>query len=445
MKKNNSNDLVKDMTVGTPWKQIIKFFLPLFLGNIFQQLYGVVDTIIVGKGINDKALAAVGATGAIQFFIFGFIVGITGGLSIPMANAFGAKDYKKLRKVIAMAIGIVTVLTIILYIISLLYARELLIKMQTPMDIFDDTLSYLKITLWGMGIIVFYNFTAFLLRALGDSRTPLVAMIIASFINIVLDIVFVVVIKMGVDGAAYATLIAQVFSLVFCFIRLRRIDIIRLQHDDWKIDLPIIKSLLKTGLPVGFMNSVTAIGVMILQYFVNGMGTAYTATYSASMRIIGLFEEPAAAIGLAVSTFSGQNYGAKKYERIKQGVKSSLFITFVINIILGLPLMIFPKQLISIMLSDPYNIELARQILPVAGAFLWSFGFLFVVRSASQGMGFTLVPMTSGILELFTRVFAILILGNSLGLLGVAIAEVSAWTAAQVMLMIYFFYVYNKI
>ena len=424
------------MTVGTPWKLIIAFAVPLLLGNCFQQVYNLVDTIVVGKGISDSALAAVGSTGSLHFFVFGFVTGLTNGASIPMAQAYGAKDERRLQKVIAM--GLVTCLSIgILFsVLSVAGSTLLLNLLQTPEDIFTDARTYMNIIFGCLFVTVCYNFSSCLLRALGDSKTPLTAIVISSMINVVLDIVFVIWFHWGVAGAAWATVIAQVCSVIFCIWKLVKIPIIRPKQEDWKLDFKLIGSLIKLGVPVGFMNSITAVGGMILQYFVNGMGSIYTASYSACSKMFMFFEQPGSAIGLAMATYVGQNYGAKQFARIRQGVRSGCVIALIVSVALGSLEIFFCDQLVGIMLSDTETIKLCRLMLPYGGAFLWSLGLLFVFRQTSIAMGHTMIPMTSGILELAMRAILSLLLVNPLGYIGVTFSEISAWVAAAALLFV---------
>lgn len=428
----------KDMTVGTPWKLILAFFIPMLLGNCFQQVYNLVDTIIVGKGISDNALAAVGSTGSLHFFIFGFVTGLTNGVAIPMAQAYGAKDTLRLKKIVAMAFMTCMAIGLIFSILSVAGSSALLRLLQTPQDIFTDARRYMNIIFGCLFVTVLYNFFSCLLRALGDSRTPLWSIVISSVVNVILDLVFVLYFHLGVQGAAWATVIAQILSVIFCVIRLARVSIVHPRRKDWKPDLQLIGELFRLGLPVGFMNSVTAIGGMILQYFVNGMGSVYTASYSACMKLFGFFEQPGMAIGMAISTYTGQNLGAKQYDRIRQGVRSGCIMTLIISLALGSLEVFFCDQLVGIMLSSREAIAISRQFLPFGGMLLWVLGFLFIYRYACLGMGFTVMPMVSGFLELFMRVLFSLLLVKPLAYRGIAFSELSAWIGAALMLMIYY-------
>ena len=435
----------KDMTKGTPWKLILFFFIPLFLGNCFQQVYNLVDTIIVGKGISDSALAAVGSTGSLHFFVFGFVIGLTNGVAIPIAQAFGAGDEDRLKKVVAMGFMTSVSVGLLFSVLSVVGSSFLLGLLKTPSDIFQQAKAYMIIIFGGLFITVLYNFFSCLLRAIGDSRTPLLAVIVSSLTNVVLDILFVIVLPFGVQGAAWATVIAQALSVVFCLWKLRKVPVVRPRARDLKPDFKLIGELFRLGLPVGFMNSVTAIGGMILQYFVNGMGSVYTASYSACMRLFSFFEQPGMAIGIAMSTFVGQNYGARQYGRIRTGVVSACLMTLILSLALGSLEFFFPDTLVGLMLSDKNTIHLCRQLLPYGGALLWVLGFLFVYRYSCLAMGRTFMPMISGFLELALRVGFCLLLANRYGYPGITFSELSAWVGAAVLLCIYYHFSMHQI
>lgn len=443
MAKNIKNS-TKDMTEGTPWRLILAFFVPMLMGNCFQQLYSMVDSVIVGKGIGDRALAAVGATGSLNFLILGFIGGLTGGVAIPMAQAFGAKDYRRLRKIVAMSLVLCGSGSIVLTAVSIAGLKPLLVLMKTPADIIGNSFKYMSVILGGMIITVAYNYCAGLLRSLGDSKTPFTALIISSVSNVVLDITFIVFLKSGVAGAAIATVISQGISVVFCIFKLLKIEALTEEKLDFSINMSIIGNLFGIGLPVAFMNSVTAIGCMMLQYFVNKLGSDYTSAYSACSRLINLFDQTCITLGMAAATFVGQNMGAGRIDRIRTGVKSSVIISILMNVPLGIILGVLPAQLSSIMLNETEIIELTKLFLPVNGSFLWALGLLFIFRSSAQSMGHTLLPMCSGFLELALRAVFVNLLSPKFGFRGIAVADIAAWVGAMAMLAVYYLYVVKK-
>lgn len=420
----------KNMTEGKPFPIILAYFVPVLCSTLCQQLYSIIDTIVVGKGIDDMALAAVGATGSITFFIFGFIMGLGSGMAVLMAQAYGSGNYERLRKTITMGMISCGAVGLVIMVVSIAFMRPLLLLLNTSPTILDDALLYITMILAGIPLMLAYNCLSAILSALGDSRTPLIAVLISSVINIFLDVLFIMGFHMGVEGAALGTLIAQTCSGVFCFFKVRTITFIRLQKSDWSIDASLILEEFRVGIPVAFMNSVTAVGCLLLQYFVNLLGVNYTAAYSACSRIAEFMMQPCGAAGMTMSTYAGQNLGAGKIDRIKEGLKCSFWIAVALALITGCLLLFAPRQLASMMLSDRQNIELAVGYLRICGAMMWSISFLFLTRNTCQGMGFTMIPMVSGFLELVARVVVVIWLTPYLGYTAIAIAEVSAWTSA---------------
>lgn len=427
----------KNMTEGKPFPIIFAYFVPVLCSTLCQQLYSIIDTIVVGKGIDDMALAAVGATGSITFFIFGFIMGLGSGMAVLMAQAYGSGNYDRLRKTITMGVVSCGVVGLVIMAVSIVFMRPLLLLLNTSPTILDDALLYITLILAGIPLMLAYNCLSAILSALGDSRTPLIAVLISSVINIFLDVLFIMGFHMGVEGAALGTLIAQTCSGVFCFFKVRTITFIRLKKSDWSIDGSLILEEFRVGIPVAFMNSVTAVGCLLLQYFVNLLGVNYTAAYSACSRIAEFMMQPCGAAGMTMSTYAGQNLGAGKIDRIKEGLKCSFGIAVALALITGCLLLFAPHQLASLMLSDRQNIELAAGYLRICGAMMWSISFLFLTRNTCQGMGFTMIPMVSGFLELAARVVVVIWLTPYLGYTAIAIAEVSAWTSALLLNGIY--------
>lgn len=420
----------KNMTEGKPFPLIFAYFIPVLCSTLCQQLYSIIDTIVVGKGIDDMALAAVGSTGGITFFIFGFIMGLGSGMAVLMAQAYGSGNYERLRKTITMGFISCGIVGLIIMVLSIAFMRPLLLLLNTSEVILGDALLYVIMILAGIPLMLAYNCLSAILSALGDSRTPLVAVLISSGVNIVLDIFFIIICKMGVEGAALGTLIAQTCSGIFCFLKVKKITFIHLRKEDWMPDMPLIMEEFRVGVPVAFMNSVTAVGCLLLQYFVNKLGVNYTAAYSACSRITEFMMQPCAAAGMTMSTYAGQNLGAGKVDRIKQGLRSSFGIAVALALITAALLLFVPQQLTSLMLSDSENIGLAVGYLRICGSMMWAISFLFLTRNTLQGMGFTVVPMVSGFLELASRVIVVIWLAPKLGYTAIAVAEVSAWTSA---------------
>lgn len=431
-----------DMTSGSIRKHLLKFFVPLFLGNMFQQLYSLVDSIIVGKGIGDAALAAVGASGTLHFLIFGFAIGLTHGFGICFSQAFGAKDMRRLEEYVCAAAVLSILISAVLTAASLLGLKPLFLFMQTPQDILGDAVIYFRIILAGIVVTITNNLAIRILQALGDGRSTLISMILSSAANIILDLWFVIGLHMGVAGAALATVAAQAGSLLFCIVIIRKYGILHLTGEVWRSSVHDYLPMLKLGIPVALMNSVTAMGTMLLQYFVNRMGSIYVAAYSVCMKYAGLFEQVGYAVGLSALTFTGQNYGAKKKDRILTGVREACLLSVIANLPVAVMEIFFSDRLAGLMVSSPEIIRLCTTFMPWLGVFLFPLGWLFIFRNACQGMGNTFLPMISGLVEVLMR----LIFGwaGQGSFTGIAIAEISAWTGAWIMLWISFRYVWKR-
>ena len=419
-----------DMTEGKVSKLILAFFFPMLVTNMLQQLYSIADTAIVGKGLGDDALAAVGNMSSLTFLIIGFSLGLSNGFSVLIAQSFGAKDYAKMRRTTAASIKLAAIITIVLTAFSVLFLRSVLKLLQTDSTIMKDSLIYGYIIFGGLAAAIAYNMCSGILRALGDSRTPLTAIIISTVINIFLDAFFIFVLKTGVEGAAFATVFAQVISAAVCYSKLRKLDILRLSREDFSPDVRLSADLLKNGIPMALMNSITAVGCMVIQYFVNGLGVAYTSAYSACSKFINMFMQPACTAGFTMSSFTSQNYGAQKYSRIKEALRVCLTISFIAYLIFGSIMVFFPRQISALMLNGSEQTGLAAQYLPISGVMLIFVDFLFVFRSGVQGMSYPLIPMCSGILEMVLRIGVIIIFVPTTGFTATAWAEAAAWLGA---------------
>lgn len=425
----------RDLTNGKVSKIIFSFFMPMLMTNLLQQLYSFADTAIVGKGLGDNALAAVGNMSSMTFLIIGFSMGMTNGFSVIIAHNYGARDYKTLRKDIGSSVRLSGFIAVILTLLSVAFLNKIMAALHTPEAIMHDSLVYGYIIFGGLTATIAYNLCSCILRAMGDSRTPFIAIIISTAVNIVLDCVFIFVIGTGVEGAAIATIISQVVSAAICYFQLRRIEIIRMTKDDMKPDISISSQLLKNGLPMACMNSITAVGCMVVQYFVNDLGVAYTSAYSACSRYINMFMLPGVTAGYTMSAFTSQNYGAGQFSRIKEGLHTCLIIAFAAYLTLGSVMFFFPEMLAGIMLNSDETISLAASFLPVCGVMLFAVDFLFVYRNCVQGMGRPMIPMCSGILEMAIRISVIILLIPRFGFIATAVAEVSAWSGALILNM----------
>ena len=415
MGKNTTND----MTQGNCMRLLVQFFLPILAGNLFQQLYSFADSMVVGKGIGDTALAAVGNTGSVHFLIIGFAIGLTGGLGICISQSFGSGNYEKLRKELAMSVWICLAIGIVITVVSLAFMRQLFTFLHTPEDLMTETLQYFGTILAGTTITIFNNFAMTLLRSVGNSRVPLLAMIISAIANVLMDLLFVFPLHMGVFGAALATVLAQVLSALYCCYYIGREKNLIPKKTDWKPQSVIIKRLTLKGLPVAVMNSVTAVGGMVLQTFVNNMGTSYVAAYAACTKILSLFEQPANTVGLALLTFVGQNYGAGKMDRVRKGYRASLWTVGIWGLLISFVFICFPKAIADIFFHEPKAVATAVGYLVIIG---FSEAFMCVELTtvgALSGLGRTRLCSIISIAFTSARIPLAIILGGLIGLSGI--------------------------
>jgi len=423
--------------------------LPLMLGNIFQQMYTLVDTMVVGKGVGVDALAAVGASDWLNWMSLGILSGLSQGFSIPMAQEFGAGHTENLRKTIGNAISLSAVCAVILLIIFQAITLPVLQLLQTPIEILPTAMLYIRIFFAGIPITMTYNVLAATLRAMGDGRTPLCAMIVASVTNIVLDILFVMVFPFGVAGAAVATLIAQVVAAVYCYAVLSRIEDLKLGKEDFTLEKTRTGHLLKLSVPLAFQNAIIAVGGMIVQFVVNGFGVLFIAGYTATNKLYGLLEMAAVSFGYAISTYVGQNIGAGEYRRLKSGHVASLVVSMATSMVITIAMLVFGKLFIGMFLSGtPEEIEAAGMVawryLLFMSLALPALYLLYAYRSALQGMGNTFIPMLSGILEFVMRTGMVLGMTVFIGSDGIFWAEISAWIGAAVLLGISYYVIMAK-
>lgn len=429
-----------NFTEGSPLKLILSFYWPLLMTSMLQQFYNFADTWIVGKGLGDNALAAVGNMGSLFFLIVGFSFGLANGFSVLVAQSYGAKDSETLKHRLAAVIELGAILAISLSVFSVVFLPHALRLLRTDELIMADSLRYGYIIFGGLFTGICYNISAAVLRALGDSRTPLKAIVTSSIINIGLNSLFIFILHMGVEGVAIATIIAQIFSSAICIRRLSQIESIKLEKRHFLNDKKVFTELLNNGLPMAFMNSITAVGCMVVQYFVNGYGVVYTAAYAACSKYLNLFMNPAATAGNAMSAYTSQNYGAGKYHRIIDGLKVCLGIGVVAYVLLGSLMIFIPDKLAEVLLSGESQIDLVCAFLPRCGVMMIFLNILFVFRSGVQGMGKPMLPMVSGIVEMFIRTFIISFFIGRIGFKATAYTEIGAWLGALV-INVYAFYI----
>lgn len=441
---------VKNMTTGKPAKLILSFSLSLVAGNVFQQLYTVIDTMVVGKNLGVGALAALGAADWLNWLMLGVIQGLTQGFGIRMAQEFGAERMEDLKKSVGSAAVLSMLSSVVLVAAGLFCARPVLMLLQTPTEIIGDSLLYLRIMFAGVPIVMLYNLFACILRALGDSRTPLNAMIVASITNIVLDYLFVLGFGWGIAGAAAATLIAQAVSGAFCFFYINKLAFLKLSRADFRLRGELSVKLFVLGLPMAFQNGIIAVGGMFVQFVVNGYGVIFIAGFTATNKLYGLLEIAGTSYGYAMITYVGQNLGAGKLDRVKTGMRAAMGIAMVTSLVIALCMLVFGKYLLGLFISGPPEVaartmEVAYFYLAVMSVSLPVLYVLHVTRSALQGMGNTLLPMLSGVAEFVMRTLSVIILPWLFGETGIFFAEPAAWVGADVVLVTSYFYVTRKL
>ena len=430
--------MTKDMTSGNPIKLILLFSIPLLIGNIFQQLYSMVDTIIVGRFLGVQSLAAVGSTGSMSFLIIGFISGLSSGFSVLISQRFGANDYEGLKEAVASSIILSIIMAIIITLISVFTAKPLLHLMNSPSDIIDNAYSYIVIIYAGSSATFFYNMVSSILRSLGDSKTPLYFLIIASILNIVLDLVFIINFKMGVAGAAYATIFSQGVSGFLCLIYTsKKFPILKLNKNHFRSCTKYFKKHLRIGIPMALQFSIIAVGTMILQGAINSFGSSVVAAHAAASKVEQLVMQPSITFGLTMTTYCAQNLGSGNIERIREGVKKCTIINISIGIISGIILTLFGEFFISVFVSnaDKEVLDTAKLYLTTISLFLIPLSLIFVYKNALQGMGYTFIPMMVGAYELVARTIIAFTLPVFIGYLGICIANPIAWFSAAIPLV----------
>lgn len=437
--------MTKEMTSGKPYKLILSFALPMIFGNVFQQLYNMVDTIIVGKYVGVDALAAVGSTGAINFLVIGFALGICSGFSIPVAQSFGAGNHSEMRQYVANSMYLSAVAAVILTVTTMLLTGPILRITNTPEEIYNDAYHYIIVIFAGISATIFYNMLAGILRALGDSKTPLVFLGISSVLNIILDLTFIIVFKMGVFGASFATVISQGISALLClFYIIKNYDILKFDSFELKPDMEKMKKLIAIGVPMALQFSITAIGSIILQSAVNTLGKTAVASMTAAIKIQTVAMGPMESMGITMATYCGQNRGAGKYSRITAGIGQSIGMIMIYCVVACAAVSFLGGTLTTLFIdkktTDPENmkkiIELSVYYLRINGIFYPFLGVLFIIRNSLQGLGYSILPMLAGVSELAARSLVAILLVSSIGYTAVCLASPVAWVFADIVLIV---------
>ena len=429
----------KDMTAGSPAKIIWNFTLPIVIGNIFQQFYTMVDTVIVGKFVGTKALAAVGATGTICFLILGFLMGLTAGFTVITSQRFGAGDMEGMRKTVGSAAVLSVVISLLMTVISMVGMKPLLKFMNTPEDIFHDTYLYIMIICAGIFAQVLYNLLASILRALGNSKTPLYFLLFSAVLNIVLDLVLIIVFHLGAPGAAYATVIAQGVSGLLCLIYIiKKVPVLKLEKSDFRPDAHLIRTQLMIGFPMALQYSITAIGTMMVQAALNGLGSLHVAAFTAANKIEQVVTQMYVALGATMATYSAQNMGAGKVKRIHQGFMSATVISFVYAAVTGVLVYVWGYKLTGLFVSENLDalMPLVDLYLRCVAVFFIPLAVVNVYRNGIQGMGFGFTAMLGGVAELVGRGVVAIVAAHYDSYLGICMASPMAWILAGILFIV---------
>ncbi|MBR6766329.1 MAG: MATE family efflux transporter [Clostridia bacterium] len=430
--------MLQDMTTGSPAKKIILFTIPVLIGMLFQQLYSTIDSVIVGQLLGPNALGAVGATGSITFLVLGLAFGSCSGFAIPVAQEFGAGNMPGVRRCVANIIYVGAVISIVLSVVTALLTRQILALLNTPADLMEDAYNYLFWIFAGLGAQILYNMLAGILRSVGDSRTPLVFLVISCVLNIFLDILFVGPMGMGTAGAAIATVIAQLVSGLLCILQIKRkIPALRLKKEDMYLHMPTVTRLLGMGLPMGLQFSITAIGSIVLQKAVNGLGTVYVNSVAVASKVYGLTSTPIEACAVAASTYAGQNYGAGNIARVRKGVRANYAIMAVCSLAGFLVAWQFSDTISTLFISPSETaiLENVRMYLFYSSMFYFLLSSLLILRNTLQGVGYSKAAMLSGAFELVGRAAMGAVIVPRLGYIAACFGHPAAWIMANIILI----------
>lgn len=433
-----------DMTSGSPMKMILSFTFPIFIGNVFQQFYNMADTVIVGKFVGTKALAAVGSTGTIMFLIYGFVVGMTAGFTVLTAQKFGAGDMKAMRQTVAGASILSLIVGLILTAAFMILMKPWLMAMNTPADIFADAYAYIMIVSAGILAQMLYNLLASILRALGNSKIPLYFLILSALLNIVLDLVLIIVFHMGAAGAAVATVVSQGVSGLLCLIYIAKcVPVLRMSRDDWRPSGYLLKTQIRIGIPMALQYSITAIGTMMVQSSLNILGSTLVAAYTAANKIEQVVSQAYVALGTTLATYSAQNIGAGDVPRIRQGFKATTWIGVIYSFAAAALVMTVGKYMTYLFVSEDVELIMGSVdlYLKCAGSLFIPLAIVNIYRNGIQGLGYGLLPMMAGVAELVGRGVMSVIAAQQKSYFGVCLASPAAWVLAAALLIGMYFYV----
>lgn len=438
----------KEMTSGKALPLIFNFAMPVLLANLLQQTYSLIDAAIVGKFLGIDAFSAVGASTSVIFLIIGFCNGCCAGFGIPIAQKFGARDYSTMRRYVAISLQLAAVMSVIITIVTCIYCKDILRIMQTPENIFKDANLFLLFTFIGIPCTFFYNLFSSIIRALGDSKTPFWFLLFSTVLNVILDLICILIFKWGVAGAAVATLLSQGVSALLCFIYMyRRFEILQSTREERKFQARLAGNLLWIGVPMGLQFSITAIGSIMLQSANNALGSASIAAFASAIRIKSFFMCPFESLGIAMATYTGQNYGAGKPKRIWQGIKAS-GLMMMIYAVFAFAIIMLASQQLTLLFVNPMETEVINKAvlyMHVSCSFFPILGILCILRYTIQGAGFTNLAMLSGVSEMIARTLVSIYAVPAFGFTAVCFGDATAWLAADLFLVPAFIYVYGKI
>jgi len=438
----------RDLTVGSPFKLITTFAIPLILGNLLQQLYNFVDTMIVGHFLGVDALAGVGATGSINFLIVGCCLGICSGFAIPVAQMYGAKDYIKLRKFFSNALYLSLVFSIVITVTVSLLCRSILEWMRTPQNVIEYSYVYILTIFIGIPVTFLYNIFAGVIRSVGDSKTPLIFLIISTLLNVIMDILFIAVFRWGVFGAAFATVLSQLISGLLCIIVvITKFSVLHISGREWQPDKDCMKKLCSMGIPMGLQYSITAIGSVILQSSVNMLGSIAVAAVTSAQKVNMLFMCILDALGATMATYGGQNLGAGRVDRIRKGTFVAVVIGIVYGVFALVAVVFVRKPLINMFVDEPVPemVEMAAMHVLFTMASISLLVLVNVLRFLIQGVGFSYFAILAGVFEMIARTIAGIFFIPMFGFIGVCLASPFAWILADCFLVPAYFYVMKKI
>ena len=437
----------KTLTEGTPWKQILLFSIPIFWGNVFQLLYSLVDTKIVGSTLGTEALAAVGSVSTLHTLMTGFLNGLTLGFSLITAMCFGAKNRKRLKKSFAAAISLGVLTTLALVLMLMIFLHPVLNLLHVPQAQFAMAYAYISVLIVGLFATLFYNLCANTLRAIGDALTPLIFLIVATVSNIGLDYLFILGFQMGVQGAAYATVLAQLLSVVLCLIRIfRKFPILHIQKEDFRFDRELMAEMYKSGLSMGLMSCLVGIGTILLQSAINTLGTTVIVAHTAARKVFELVSLPNSVLGSAMATYCGQNYGARRFDRIRQGIRASMIIAAVWAVVVFLICHTVEGKLIQFVASttNPDVIYWGSTYLKVDMSFIVICGVIVILRNSMQGFGDRVIPVFSSCIELAGKIIFAFVFAPMFAYWGIIWAEPLVWIAMVIPLIVKVVHVLKK-